>query len=130
MARELGSDVLSGRLGEGAATLKVLVDHALDKLDNLANDIGNGANGGGLVTNVGTVKQSESDEEVSEEELYLPSYQVLFSGNGVGHDGGSHGEQGKGGGNANHFEVVVGWSGRLKLEVLLVLEGSEVVKML
>lgn len=127
---ELGGNVLSGRLGEGAAAFKVLVNHALDKLDNLVDDIGNGANGRGLVTNVGTVKQSESDQELSEEVLYLPSDQVLLSSNGVGHDGGSHGEESKGGGNANHFEVVFGWSERLKLEVLLALEGSEVVEML
>jgi hypothetical protein len=46
--------------------------------------------------------------------LYLPSDQVLLRGNGVGHDGGSHGEEGEGRGDANHFEVVVGWSKRLE----------------
>ena len=62
LTRELGGDVLSRLLGESAAAGKVVVNHALDKVEDLVDDIGNGANGGGPVTNVDTVKQSESDE--------------------------------------------------------------------
>jgi hypothetical protein len=57
VAWELGGNVLSGILSEGAAARKVIVNHALDKLDNFVDDIGDGASGGSFVAKVGTVKQ-------------------------------------------------------------------------
>ena len=57
VAWELGGNVLSSILSECAAARKVIVNHALDKLDNFVDDIGDGASGGGFVAKVGTVKQ-------------------------------------------------------------------------